>query len=132
MKRFRLRGVNLVEVMVAAGFVAMALLAILAVQAFGFRFVSGDAVRLEAESICFSILQRSENQLRTDFQQSLNSLRQPVPSELRQGQTEFEYTVTEEPEAGSSELKRVTVKVFWNGSQGEKESSLWCVFRAGE
>lgn len=119
-------GTNLLELVLAMAFCAMALLAVLGVQSRQHQALQKSAGRERGEQLALSLQADAANRLAEDFWTPVGYSRQPL-AEAPGFDSEVQV-VDSPPPPAIAILRKVTVTVWWTDKQGEQKATLWCYY----
>lgn len=121
----RRSGLSLFEVMVAIAVFAIAVLALISVQAFALRSQVKAQQHQQATILAVSLMAEAEARVKTDFGAMLETPSTPLmeTENLPEG-----YTYTAQQSFETADVQRITLKVRWTDGNGPQEYELWTKF----
>lgn len=118
------RGTNLLEMVLALAFCAMALLAVLSVQAHTHQALQKNREREKAHTIALSVQAQTANLLAQDFSAPVERALSP-----HEGDSEYQVEVVSQPnDPVTPTVKKVTVSVWYHDRHGRQRLELWCYY----
>lgn len=115
------RGFTIAETMVALVVLSIAVLGLVAVQAYSLRSSQGNKTRHEASEIASAVMASVESRLRKNPDDTTIAQTERVP--VREG---FEYTVT--TRTAETRLLHVSVCVYYKDRTGEHSYDVWTYY----
>ncbi|MDQ7823495.1 MAG: prepilin-type N-terminal cleavage/methylation domain-containing protein [Candidatus Eremiobacteraeota bacterium] len=113
-------GFTLAELLVALAILSIAALGLVGAQLYSMKAGGGSRMRHTASTIAYRIMVETEDTLRKDFLTSVTTAKTGVP-----GQEGFQYQVHDALEGGATDLKKITVTVYWEEEGAEREYSVF-------
>jgi hypothetical protein len=107
----------MIEVMTAAGILAVALLALISILSFSLRSQAKGGKRHAASLIGTTVLNQAGHDLEVDFSQSVAR-----PRQVYAPNPDFQVAVAQQAE--KPDLKQVVVSVYWTDQQGPQIETL--------
>ena len=119
----RIRGVNLVEVLLAISVLAVATLALLSVRTFSLQAQQKTQERQTATALALEVMTEAEAKIEANFEVDLGAGYTHDTSAWPDG---FTHTLTQQFD--SPELQSIEVMLFWTDRNGPQEYRLWTKF----